>query len=477
LASTMASVEELKTAGNASFKEGKYQDAVHHFSGAIAKDGTNAVLFSNRSGALASMGKYDEALLDADKATSLRPEWGKVYSRRAAALYGLGRYAESIETYKRGLEVEPGNPQMTQAAADVSAKLADCRALFDAASTANLTKMQSILHTGVHADGYLAEEGSSALMAAAKTGSAEAVSLLLRSGALASRKNRGGESAHALARKGGHESVLKVLPPEEKAPFGGFFAAAKEFASSAARDLAEKAKVKSASAGEAVGEEYEALLRKREERRKREEELKAAEAFAAKRKSIEAALLRSAEEEDLKLVRALSEQRLREEREAAAEQVRREEEQRAAAAALAEAEAAAAEATRAEAEAKAREKQAEDLKHAGNEAFKASQYAEAVRLYTQALELDADNAVLFSNRSGALAAIGNYPQALVDADRAVAIRPDWAKGYTRKASSLHGLKRFLAAVEAYEEALELEPTNETLIKGRRQSSFALAIEA
>jgi len=126
---------------------------------------------------------------------------------------------------------------------------------------------------------------------------------------------------------------------------------------------------------------------------------------------------------------------------------------------------------------KAREQQAADLKNAGNEAFKGGHFQEAVQLYTQALDLDADNAVLFSNRSGALAAIGNYTQALVDAERCVALRPDWAKGYTRKASSLHGLKRFLAAVEAYEAALELDPVNETLVKGRMQSSFALAIEA
>jgi len=77
---------------------------------------------------------------------------------------------------------------------------------------------------------------------------------------------------------------------------------------------------------------------------------------------------------------------------------------------------------------KAREQQAADLKNAGNEAFKGGHFQEAVQLYTQALDLDADNAVLFSNRSGALAAIGNYTQALVDAERCVALRPDWAKG-------------------------------------------------
>ena len=71
----------------------------------------------------------------------------------------------------------------------------------------------------------------------------------------------------------------------------------------------------------------------------------------------------------------------------------------------------------------------------------------------------------------------NYEQALADAERCVALRPDWAKGHTRKASALHGLARFGLAIDAYDAAIALEPANETLLSGRRQSSFALAVEA
>ena len=52
------------------------------------------------------------------------------------------------------------------------------------------------------------------------------------------------------------------------------------------------------------------------------------------------------------------------------------------------------------------------------------------------------SAVLFSNRSGALTAAGSYDAALADADRCIALEPAWAKGHTRKASSLHGLRRW-----------------------------------
>jgi len=85
--------------------------------------------------------------------------------------------------------------------------------------------------------------------------------------------------------------------------------------------------------------------------------------------------------------------------------------------------------------------------------------------------------VLYSNRSGALAASASFEHALADADRCVALRADWAKGHTRRASALHGMRRYLAAVQAYDDALTHEPRSDVLLTGRRQSSFALAVEA
>ena len=70
---TSAMAEALKAQGNASFKEGRYDQAVGYFTSAIDLDGTNAVLFSNRSGAHASLGQFDKALSDADKAVPHLP--------------------------------------------------------------------------------------------------------------------------------------------------------------------------------------------------------------------------------------------------------------------------------------------------------------------------------------------------------------------------------------------------------------------
>ena len=119
---------------------------------------------------------------------------------------------------------------------------------------------------------------------------------------------------------------------------------------------------------------------------------------------------------------------------------------------------------------------AEGYRQMGNEAFAAGRYEEAMDAYTQALKLDPNSAKLYSNRSGALAALGRYDSALADAERCVTLLPDWAKGHTRKAAALHGLQRYLPAIVSYEVALRATPNDRALLQGRRQASFALALE-
>lgn len=124
--------------------------------------------------------------------------------------------------------------------------------------------------------------------------------------------------------------------------------------------------------------------------------------------------------------------------------------------------------------------EADERKRLGNEAFAAGRYGDAVSLYSRALEADPMSAVLFSNRSGAHAAAGDYAAALADAERCVSIRPEWVKAHTRKAVSLHGLGRHILAIAAYDDALHhdlpVSDASKELLVGRRQASFALAIE-
>ena len=462
------SAEELKQAGNAAFREGRFTEAVQRFSAAIESLGAEAgaTLFSNRSGALAALGRYSEALADADHCLSLDREWAKGYSRKGAALYGLGRYDEALSMYEAGLAADPSSAQIEQAASDVRQKLAGARQLLEAAMTGSLDTVRQCLGSSIHPDGLTTPNGSTPLMAAAEAGHAEIVAELLAARADAARPNSAGDTAASLARRNGHEAVLAALlsavevnggsaaPPSSAKPSSAFSANA---LFGAAKGLAEKTRLAAEktrlAAEHAAAQVSQAATQARDDMARAQKERERAAEWA-RQQADEKAQKEAADAAAY----------------AQAEAVARAEGERVAAAT------AAAEASAAAAAAVEGSEFAESYKQHGNAAFKEGRYADAVKLYSQAMECAPSSAVLYSNRSGALAASGSYTAALSDAERCVALEPKWAKGHTRKAASLHGLKRYLGAVQAYEEALVYEPGAEALLLGRRQSSFSLAIE-
>lgn len=98
----------------------------------------------------------------------------------------------------------------------------------------------------------------------------------------------------------------------------------------------------------------------------------------------------------------------------------------------------------------------------GNEAFSAKNFPEAIECFSKAIELDASNHVLYSNRSASYASLNKYEEALTDAEKCVSLNPQWAKGYIRLGAAQHGLENFDAAVATYNKGLEIEPENATL---------------
>ncbi|KAF9159559.1 Hsp90 cochaperone [Mortierella sp. AD011] len=103
------SAEEFKAQGNKAFLAKDYPTAIDLFSKAIELDSTNHVLYSNRSACYASQKNYEKALEDGEKTVELKSDWAKGYGRKAAALFGLGRYPEANDVYEAGLKLEPTN--------------------------------------------------------------------------------------------------------------------------------------------------------------------------------------------------------------------------------------------------------------------------------------------------------------------------------------------------------------------------------
>ena len=117
--------------------------------------------------------------------------------------------------------------------------------------------------------------------------------------------------------------------------------------------------------------------------------------------------------------------------------------------------------------------QAEHAKREGNALFKAGDVAGAIQLYTQAISLDPENHIYYSNRSGAYLRLGTErSRALHDAMKCVELRKDWPKGYQRLGAAELALGRHEAAQGTFKKGLRLDPDNEALKKGYDEARLA-----
>ncbi|KAG6444949.1 stress-induced-phosphoprotein 1 [Manduca sexta] len=106
----------------------------------------------------------------------------------------------------------------------------------------------------------------------------------------------------------------------------------------------------------------------------------------------------------------------------------------------------------------------EELKNKGNECVKDEKFIEAVLHYTQAIKMDPNNYVLYSNRSFAFLKLDQHYLSLQDANETVRLQPNWAKGYFRRAEVEAASELYDEAIISYTRALQLEPHNVKLME-------------
>lgn len=120
---------------------------------------------------------------------------------------------------------------------------------------------------------------------------------------------------------------------------------------------------------------------------------------------------------------------------------------------------------------------ADKLKAEGNAAFAAKDFQKAIDLFSQAIEIDPTNHVLYSNRSACHASLKNFSAALEDAVKTTELKPDWGKGFSRKGAALHGQGDLIGALDAYEQCLKIEPNNAQAKQGLTAVNDAIKREA
>ncbi|KAK7206061.1 hypothetical protein BZA70DRAFT_123071 [Myxozyma melibiosi] len=117
--------------------------------------------------------------------------------------------------------------------------------------------------------------------------------------------------------------------------------------------------------------------------------------------------------------------------------------------------------------------QVRKLKDSGNQAFKRTAYADAIRMYTLAIEMALKRpaweaagyqreeiCLLYSNRAQAYMSTAAWGEALADSEAAIFLKRSFTKAHYRKGKCLQNMGRLRDAKDAYELGLESGATAE-----------------
>ena len=105
-------VKMAKDAGNKLFKEKKYAQAAEMYGQAIAGDGKDHALYSNRSAAFLALGRAEDALTDAQCCVEICDTWPKAYYRLGNALVANDRLRDAVIAFRHGLSLDETNSDM-----------------------------------------------------------------------------------------------------------------------------------------------------------------------------------------------------------------------------------------------------------------------------------------------------------------------------------------------------------------------------
>jgi small glutamine-rich tetratricopeptide repeat-containing protein alpha len=118
---------------------------------------------------------------------------------------------------------------------------------------------------------------------------------------------------------------------------------------------------------------------------------------------------------------------------------------------------------------------AEKYKQEGNTYMSSKNYDAAIESYTQAVALDANNPVYYSNRAAAYSSKGDHLSAIGDAEQAITVDPKFIKAYHRLGHAQYSMEDFKAAATSFERGLRLDPNNAGLKSGLQNAKSRITM--
>ncbi|KAK4758878.1 hypothetical protein SAY87_020179 [Trapa incisa] len=116
---------------------------------------------------------------------------------------------------------------------------------------------------------------------------------------------------------------------------------------------------------------------------------------------------------------------------------------------------------------------AEEFKFQANEAFKAHKYTQAIDLYSQAIDLNVENAVYYANRAFAHIRLEEYGSAIQDASKAIEIDPKYSKGYYRRGAAHLAMGKFKEALKDFQQVKRICPNDPDATKKLKECEKAV----
>ena len=101
--------QEAKQRGNEFFREKKFPEAIQEYEEAVKRAPNDAAIRNNLSAALTKIMDFNGAKTQVEKALELDPAYTKAWARKGDIEMAFKEYHKAMESYQKGLKIEPQN--------------------------------------------------------------------------------------------------------------------------------------------------------------------------------------------------------------------------------------------------------------------------------------------------------------------------------------------------------------------------------